>query len=409
MSAKSDMFNPFAEGNNNGNSNSTFTEPADDVETADEEGVEEEENLNHSSFDNSGNLFDTTFDSSVDAFDFGPPIVKRLNSASIDFDLTGGMLKGTRSASREFHFPDAPAGAVSGGNGGGADRSHDIDEDDNDDNVFFSKLSADNKHEVPVKIALHEEMSCVFDGVSRTSSLSIEGTISVKSSVALEGKEFRFILKDPEQHVDKLSFDSSFVSEADASGGGEGGVKRVFGVTLPNYGLPSNTDIQMVKYACSSSLAPVPVLVQSKVRIAGKLCRVAVKVRSNPSNKHNLCNVAVLLAIPPDLNGETVKMNRKGGIWDGMKRMIVWPCRSLKPGQMLEYQAQMEFNSILDARKKNQESALPKFPVLVRFDSKEDQLSSVDLVIGDPNADDFVFEEFKLSLKRTFRVLHRKV
>mmetsp|Transcript_25236 Transcript_25236/g.51510 ORF Transcript_25236/g.51510 Transcript_25236/m.51510 type:complete len:103 (-) Transcript_25236:143-451(-) len=102
-------------------------------------------------------------------------------------------------------------------------------------------------------------------------------------------------------------------------------------------------------------------------------------------------------------------MNRKGGIWDGMKRMIVWPCRSLKPGQMLEYQAQMEFNSILDARKKNQESALPKFPVLVRFDSKEDQLSSVDLVIGDPNADDFVFEEFKLSLKRTFRVLHRKV
>ena len=82
----------------------------------------------------------------------------------------------------------------------------------------------------------------------------------VKSSVALEGKEFRFTLKDPEQHVDKLSFDSSFVSEADASASGEGDANRVFGATLPNYGLPSNTDIQMVKYACASSLAPVPVV-----------------------------------------------------------------------------------------------------------------------------------------------------
>lgn len=190
MSARSDIFDPFAEGNNNNdNSNSTFTETAaayrannnndDEEEAEDEEGEEEEENLNHSSFDNSGNLFDTTFDSSVDAFDFGPPIVKRVNSASMDFDLKGGMLKGTRSSSGGFHFPDAPASAVRGGNGGGADRSHDIDEDDNDDDVFFSKLSADNKHEVPVKIALHEEMACVYDGVSRTSSLSIEGTISV--------------------------------------------------------------------------------------------------------------------------------------------------------------------------------------------------------------------------------------
>lgn len=136
---------------------------------------------------------------------------------------------------------------------------------------------------------------------------------------------------------------------------------------------------------------------------------MAVKVRSNPSNKHNLSNVAVLLAVPPDLNGETVKMNRKGGIWDGMKRIVAWSCRALKPGQTLEFQAQLEFNSIRDAQKKSQESALPTFPVMVRFENKEEHLSSVDLEIGDPSADEFMFEEFKLKLKKSFRALHRKV
>ena len=83
----------------------------------------------------------------------------------------------------------------------------------------------------------------------------------MKSSVALEGKEFRFTLKDPKQHVDKLSFDSSFVSEhADMSGGGDGDLDRVFAATLPNYGLPSDTDVQMVKYTCTSSLVPVPIV-----------------------------------------------------------------------------------------------------------------------------------------------------
>lgn len=180
MSGK-DTFDPFdeaddveADDTDNDHSNSMFADTAA-FNTSGSGGDEYDEDLNQSSFDNShNNLFDTTFDST--AFDFGAASMTSPNSTSIDFDLSGGMLKGATTASGGHHFPDmdTPTSAASGGSDGGSG-------DNNvDDDIFFSKLSSDNnKHEIPVKIAMHEEMSCVYDGVSRTSSLSIEGIVSV--------------------------------------------------------------------------------------------------------------------------------------------------------------------------------------------------------------------------------------
>ena len=139
-----------------------------------------------------------------------------------------------------------------------------VDEEDNDGEDFPAFPSPSRRHMIPVGVALHEEMSCVYDGVSNTSSLSVEGVVSVKSSVALEGKSIALTINDSGQHIDKLSFDASIVSEVGTSstGGGNSNHCRVFSVTLPenDSDFPPSMDVRCIKYNCSSSLVPVPVV-----------------------------------------------------------------------------------------------------------------------------------------------------
>merc|ERR1712218_143372 len=116
-------------------------------------------------------------------------------------------------------------------------------------------------------------------------------------------------------------------------------------------------------------------LVQTKVRLAGKYCRLGVKIRSNPSNKEILRNVAILVAIPPDIDGETMKMSREGGLWDSMKRIIVWGEPELISGETIDEQLQFELGHDKDIAKN------PIFPLLVRCDAQQDQLSNLEFAV----------------------------
>ena len=118
---------------------------------------------------------------------------------------------------------------------------------------------------------------------------------------------------------------------------------------------------------------------QSKVKVAGQLCRVAIKIRSNPANKHDLSNVAIMMAVPPDLDGETVKMSKKGGVWDKMKRAISWSMQRIKPGETKELQIQLQFDSDWNEGSGEFKNDVPIFPVLLRFETKNELLSSVDI------------------------------
>lgn len=84
------------------------------------------------------------------------------------------------------------------------------------------------------------------------------------------------------------------------------------------------------------------------------------KVRSNPHNKTPLQSLYIVMAVPPDVEGEKCKMSVKGGSWNEMKRTLTWLVKELAPGKAIEIQAQ--FPALENATL----SSAPKFPILIK-------------------------------------------
>jgi hypothetical protein len=139
-------------------------------------------------------------------------------------------------------------------------------------------------------------------------------------------------------------------------------------------------------------------LVKSRVQASDTNSRVGIKIRANPSNLYCLTTVTVVLAVPPVADASTVKMSRSGGVWDEMKRIIVWSSDSLEPGEALEFQVQF---SLID----NVTSSSRRFPILVRCEYPA-LFSSVE-VVNDTHVARRIPVE--LEVVPSGSVLHRKV
>ena len=135
-----------------------------------------------------------------------------------------------------------------------------------------------------------------------------------------------------------------------------------------------------------------------------EFCRVGIRMRANPTNNSPLTNGAILMAVPPDIKGDSIKTSREGSMWDAMKRVVAWSLDELEPGQSMEIQAQFEFVTALEPN--GPPRPHPKFPVLVRFDATNAQFSDVQL---NSELSDNQSLPVKLKLSRSVRVLHRKV
>lgn len=112
-----------------------------------------------------------------------------------------------------------------------------------------------------------------------------------------------------------------------------------------------------------------------------------------------MTRITIVLAVPPHVHGETVKMSRKGGVWDDMKRTLSWAIDALDPGEALEIQAQFE---IVDDRDLVR---VPNFPALVRCEYPA-LFSSLQL---DENCNESLETPLRLKLNKSTRILHRKV
>jgi len=65
------------------------------------------------------------------------------------------------------------------------------------------------------------------------------------------------------------------------------------------------------------------VRVQTKVRVASKFCQVGINIKADEMTEGNLTDIFILMAVPNAVMGATVKMSRRGGTWDSLKRMLV--------------------------------------------------------------------------------------
>lgn len=111
------------------------------------------------------------------------------------------------------------------------------------------------------------------------------------------------------------------------------------------------------------------------------------------------------MAVPPTVNGHTVRMSHEGGVWDSFKRLIVWSIEELNAGSTLTLQLLFEFNRPVDEIMVEGKPSI-NFPVLVRCGTKKGQLSNILVEAKDLDSSS---SNVEMTLSRTFRVLYRKV
>ena len=140
-----------------------------------------------------------------------------------------------------------------------------------------------------------------------------------------------------------------------------------------------------------------------------------LQLTSNPSNKTKLSNLTIIMAVPPAVDEETLKMsNAYDGYWDKMKRLLVWSVPELKAGRVFELHVQCGFvdddvlpNFALCKKgpNKNGGNNTPHFPVLVRCSSFRNQLSDIELLVKHVDG----ASSAELNQSQSYRVVYRKV
>jgi hypothetical protein len=148
-------------------------------------------------------------------------------------------------------------------------------------------------------------------------------------------------------------------------------------------------------YSSTNQRSPLQ-LIKSRVRTSNQFARVGFKIRANPTNEYPMKNIVIMIAVPPNVDGEKAKMSRRGGHWEELKRTLSWSVNELQPGKALEIQAQ--FGLLPDARE-------PKFPILVRCDYPA-LFSSIEV---SADAETEGSTPIRMILSPSSRILHRKV
>ncbi|KAL7559484.1 hypothetical protein ACA910_010300 [Epithemia clementina (nom. ined.)] len=262
-----------------------------------------------------------------------------------------------------------------------------------------------------VRVAVHEQVSALYDGVTDEPTCHVEGSIYVQPTKDLEAKPFLLVIRDLDGHVASWKdWPSTCQNVSDSvSRKGLHRSDRVLRITTksdserPHTVVPEDTLI--AQYICTDRVRPVPLLIKSRVVTNHRYCRVGFKIRANPSNALPLKRVVLLLAVPPHIEGRTAKMSRKGGVWDELKRTISWVIPQIDPGEALEVQAQFEGPGT-DGGQENVHAA-PRFPILARGDYAESYSSVV--VKKSEVRDGLSHPIHSLKINRSGRVIHRKV
>lgn len=128
-------------------------------------------------------------------------------------------------------------------------------------------------------------------------------------------------------------------------------------------------------------------------------CQLAIQIRSNLKNKGSLKDLVVCCAVPPAVIGKTLKITIGDGHYDELKRVIRWNISELPVGKSLIVGAEVDVSS-----KNIMVDEVPKFPVLTRYSSTADTISSLEVDVCPIKG----FPVEIVALKHhSYRLLHR--
>jgi len=223
-----------------------------------------------------------------------------------------------------------------------------------------------------VKFRAHEEVSSVAsseEGEGGSSHVQIEGKISAQVTSSDARKNVPFCLIATNLAEDNIRFlpNEKYVVDTTRS--------------LPKHAMslihiPKNeyAAVTIGSYSLIEAVQHMPLLVERKVTVHSSTVRVAVQVRSKLTNRGDLKDFTIAVAVPDRINGDTVEVIRGSGIYDDLKRTIKWSVNDLLKGESFMVSAQAQ----LFPTSTNEEGDQLKFPVLLRCSSNDDQISTVE-------------------------------
>jgi hypothetical protein len=141
---------------------------------------------------------------------------------------------------------------------------------------------------------------------------------------------------------------------------------------------------EILSYSMNIKTQNMPILVQAKLAVKVKTCRVSIQIRSNLRNRGDLSNFTIIIAIPTTIRGETVNVTRgENGVWDATKRIVTWKAQNLPHGESYLVGVKAEVSSALAGLLHENQFASKVVaekilcPVLVRCSSDVDQVSDL--------------------------------
>jgi hypothetical protein len=151
-----------------------------------------------------------------------------------------------------------------------ADKSVDLDGDLDSQSIFFTDpfSHTPSKKEgrvtvTTVRLAMHEQVSALYDDDSVDTTCQIEGSIHVKPTTDRKSP-FHLTIRDVMSHLERIEVRpdicrdvSEKISRKDLHES-----DRVLRVTLPPNSL--NQEIKIARYVCTSTLRPVPMVSLSR-------------------------------------------------------------------------------------------------------------------------------------------------
>ena len=244
---------------------------------------------------------------------------------------------------------------------------------------------------VIVKLTLHEEVSSVAKAGKEgegSSDTSVEGSIYAQVQCSDAKKNAPFLLQlEPSSSVVNLrpnpNFSTTIIDDQQQL------------VEVPKHEIGY---VPVAFYSLAEEVVHMPILVERKVTLHDKSCRLAIQIRSKLDNQGDMQDLTIAVAFPERVDARSVEIIRGDGEWDELKRLVKWKLPALNRGESYMVSAQ----AVLWKEVTDNEKIL--FPVLLRCSSSSDQISTVNFkaLQADGHPSSITYQK-----TQSFRLLHR--